>query len=262
MPRCPILLAWVRGRVGGWGLCGGCNLGMKNNPIFKMKKILTTCFFLMLTVFVFAQKDTLTTEQIKDLIELSKYSKTWNSFLNVWAILGPLLAVFFTYLGIKNKIEKWGEDEVTKKANEKFGVDWKVVKEIVDRHEKEKSVKQSRILIINKNGDRKQSIVAALKSGGFIDDTKISAQSVTAFPQSIINANNQDVVIFDNEDGDFKEHEIIPFVQNLKGQTVKMICYTTDDWLAFKTYSGADYNLKFAKLPNLIADRIKQAFGL
>jgi hypothetical protein len=227
-----------------------------------MKKILITCVCSTLTSFAFAQADTLTTEQIKDLVELSKYSKTWNVALNVWAILGPLLAVLFTYLGIKNKIEKWGEEEVIKKANEKFGVDWKAVKEIVDRHEKEKSVKQSRILIVNKNGNRKQSIVAALKSGGFNDDTKITAQPTTAFPQSVINANNQDIVIFDNEVGDFKEHEIIPFIQNLKGQTVKMICYTTDDWVAFQTYSSADYNLKFAKLNNLIPDRIKQAFGL
>jgi hypothetical protein len=212
-------------------------------------------------------QDTLIKKEIKK--EVTAQNEELLNFLKLLGVAVGGLTIFglFTWF---HKIKKTADEQIAlksgeiieKKLAEKIGVKYESLKEIVEKYEKEKSVKQSRILIVNKNGDRKQTIVAALKSGGFVDDTKITAQSVAAFPQSIINANNQDVVIFDNEAGDFKEHEIIPFVQQLKGQTVKMVCYTTDDWAAFKTYSGADYNLKFAKLPNLIADRIKQSFGL
>ena len=212
-------------------------------------------------------QDSLVKKEIKKEVEHA--TEDFTTFLKLLGVAVGGLTVFGLatwFWKIKTtaneQIEKKAGEIIDKKLAEKIGVKYDSLKEIIEKYEKEKAIKLSRILIINKNGERKQSIIAVLKSNGFTDDTKIVAQPISAFTGAKINANNQDVVIFDNEAGDFSEAEIIPFVKNLKGQTVKMICYTTDDWVDYKTYLGIDYNLKFAKLPNMIGDRIKQAYGI
>ena len=96
-----------------------------------MKKTILVFLNLSITFVLSAQVDTLSKEQIHSLIKLSAYNETWSMFLNVWAILGPLLGCLITYFGLKGRMEKWAESEITKKASEQFGVDWSIVNKLV-----------------------------------------------------------------------------------------------------------------------------------
>lgn len=196
----------------------------------------------------------LTAKEIDSLKNLAEYNQAWNQFLNVWAILGPILGALTTLLLLKSRIQKWAEDEITNKANEKFAVDWAVVKQLVDDKKRDTAIKIKRLAIVNKQTGRRQDLVTMLEKYGFKNPPpqffKL-ADFNTKFDH-----NQFDLVILDNHDSQLSEAEMrqiigahqFPYVLFTVEQTSKAF---------FDEYKG---KVKFAQIEQNIPDYIAQSF--
>jgi len=216
----------------------------------KYSRYCTLLFFLLCSAFVASGQDSLSVEEIKALKNLATYNTTWNAFLNIWAILGPILAILFTYLGIKNMIEKWAENEITKKASEKLGVDWATVKSLVDAQKKLVEVrKSSPIAIVNKNIGKKKELHDFLTKAGFPEPVSFS---LTEFDKTFQNKNFK-LVFIDNEDEQLIENEVIEKIIEPNKEAVNFVWYTKTDIKAFKTYQHC---VSFVKKKNHLIENL------
>lgn len=200
------------------------------------------------------QKIHLTDDEISALKTLAEYNKTWNVFLNVWAILGPILGAVVAYLSIRSRIAKWAEDEVTKKANEKFGVDWTIVKQLVDEKRRDIAIKSKRLAIVNKTTGRRQDLVTMLEKYGFknpppqffkLDDFN------TKFDY-----NQFDLIILDNHDNQLTESEL---QQIIEAHQFQYVLYTNSE-LSQDFFNKFQGKVKFAKIQENVPDYIAQSF--
>lgn len=204
---------------------------------------------------VWGQEVQLTADEIAALKKLAEYNKVWNVFLNVWAILGPIIGALTTWLLIKSRIQKWAEEEVTKKANEKFGVDWAVVKQLVDDKKRDAAIKAKRLAIVNKVTGRRQDLVVMLEKYGFRNPPPQSFHW-TDFNSDKFDYNQFDLIILDNHDGQLTETELRQIIEK---HQFPYVLYTVEQTSKafFDEYKG---KVKFAQIQQNIPDYIAQSF--
>lgn len=220
----------------------------------KYFKLLLLFGLLLMTVVVWGQDTQLTADDINELKKLVKYSTQWNTFLNIWAILGPLLAAIVTWLGIRKKAEDWAEKEITQKANEKFGVDWATVKQIVDDKKRDAAIKAKRLAVINKQTGRRQDLVATLEKNGFKNPPP-QYFNLADF-NSKFDYNQFDLVILDNHDGQLTE-EILQHI--IEKHQFPYVLFTKVD-LTPAFFAAFKDKVKFAKDQENIPDYIAKSF--
>jgi len=191
-------------------------------------------------------------EEIEDLKQLASYNKTWNVFLNVWALLGPILGALATWLGITKMIEKWAEEQITIKANEKFGVDWAIVKLMVDREKQRMSIRQKRIAVFNKSTGKRKDLVDVLKNSDF-DEKNIYFYLL----DSILNFddNRHDIILIDNSDSQLSDLEMEDLIEKKKNQ-FKFVVLAGSDVSFYSKYPTTE--VKIIKNPEYIADNLEQ----
>ncbi len=195
---------------------------------------------------------TLSIEEVKSLKTLAAYNSRWNTFLNVWALLGPILAGLVTYFGLKKKVEDWAEKEITKKAQEKFGVDWSIVNQLVVEKRRDINIKAKRIAVVNKTTGRRQPLVNLLEKAGFknIQFFKLDEFGVK------FDYNQFDLVILDNHDNTLSEPDMKNIIDN---HDFPYVCFTVNQTSNdfFSRYNG---KVKFARFEQNIPDYIAQSF--
>lgn len=220
-----------------------------------MKKIHAVLMGLLLgAVSGWGQDIQLTADEISDLQELAKYNSRWNAFLNIWAFLGPLLAAVVTWLGLRKKVDDWAEKEITKKASEKFGVDWAVVKQLVDEKKRDATIKAKRLAIVNKETGRRQDLVSMLEKYGFKNPPP---QFFNLADFNIkFNHNNFDLVVLDNHDGELTESEMR---QIIEAHQFPYVLFTNTD-LSSEFFNDFKVKVKFAKIQDNIPDYVAQSF--
>lgn len=210
---------------------------------------------LVLAGGVWGQEPQLTVDEIAALKKLAEYNTRCNIFLNVWAFLGPILAVLVTWLGLRKKAEDWAEKEIVKKANEKFGVDWAVVKQLVDDKKRDAAIKAKRLAIVNKVIGRRQDLVVMLEKYGFRNPPPQSFHW-TDFNSDKFDYNQFDLIILDNHDGQFTEAELRQIIEK---HQFPYVLYTVEQTSKafFDDYKG---KVKFAQIQQNIPDYIAQSF--
>jgi hypothetical protein len=202
--------------------------------------------------------DSLSSLQVERLIEVAAWKTTWDIAREVSTyllpIIGFLLGALFAYLGVKNQIAKWAEDEITKKANEKFGVDWAVVKQLVDDKKKDASIKAKRLAIVNKQTGRRQDLVSMLDKYGFKDPPP-SFFNLTDFKEKF-DYNHFDLIVLDNHDSKLTEVEMR---QIIGAYQFPYVLYTNSE-LSQEFFGEFKGTVKFAKIQENIPDYIAQSF--
>jgi len=198
-----------------------------------MKKTMLLLLFCLLVASIARAQDLLLTQdEVDNLKKLAEYNKTLNLFLNVWAFLGPILAALTTWLLLKTRIQKWAEEEITKKASEKLGINWNIMKGLVtERDDLLKRRANVQIAIVNHStGERDDliNIITALNYPApkfFVLDGK-DDNSVLHFNKDFKKTDFRFFII-DNEDGGLKEEEITLLIdQNKDAFRGKIILYT------------------------------------
>ena len=221
----------------------------------KTTKLLLLSFVTISAVTLCAQTPEvpqLTPEEIKNLKELAVYNSTWNVFLNIWAILGPILAIIATIIGLKTKVANWAESEITKKANEKFGVDWATVKQLVDTKKRDNLVKSKRLAIVNKQTGRRQELVSLFDKNGFTSYQFFKLEDFnTKFDH-----NQFDLILFDNFDGGLEENEMS---QIINSNQFPYVLYTPGP-ASVTFFSNFKGKVKFAQNEQNIPEYISQSF--
>ena len=194
----------------------------------------------------------LTPEEIKNLKELAAYNETWNWLKNLWPLFGPIIVALIGWLGLRKKIEDWVEKELTKKANEKFGVDWATVKQLVDAKKRDNLIKSKRLAIVNKQTGRRQELVSLFDKNGF---TSYQFFKLDDF-NTKFDHNQFDLILFDNFDGGLEENEMSAIIKNNQFQYILFTLKDTTNSF-FSEYKSI---IKFAKIPENIPDFITRSF--
>lgn len=217
-------------------------------------KLLLVFALLLMVGGAWGQDTLLTAKEIAPLKELAKYNTRWNTFLNIWAILGPLLAVLVTWLGLRKKVADWAEKEITQKATEKFGVDWATVKQLVDEKKRHAAIKAKRLAIVNKEIGRRQDMVTMLDNYGFKNPPP-QFFNWTEF-NAKFDHNQFDLVILDNHDGQLTETELQQVMEKYQFPYVLYTVKQTSQTF-FEKYKD---KVKFAQIQQNIPDYIAQSF--
>lgn len=196
----------------------------------------------------------LTADEIASLKKLAEYNTRWNSFLNIWAFIGPVLAAIVTWLGLRKKAEDWAEKEITKKASEKFGVDWAIVHQLVEEKKRDAAIKSKRLAIVNKLTGRRQDLVAMLEKQGF-KTTPPQFFTLEAF-NTKFDYNQFDLIILDNHDGKLDETDLRQIIDK---HQFPYVLYTVEQTSKafFEDYKS---KVKFAQIQQNISDYISQSF--
>lgn len=193
--------------------------------------------------------DSLSSAQVARLQEIAEWKSKWDVARDITVyflpVLGFLLGGLFTYLGIRSRFQKWAEEEITKKASEKVGVDWGIVKNLVNEREALLR-KRSKVLIAIVNhstGERKDigGIIEALSypTPKFFVFSKPKDNSVQNYG-SAFKKTDFNFLIIDNEDGKMEETEIITIIEgNKEAFGGRIIWYTKDDITAYATVTKA-----------------------
>lgn len=200
------------------------------------------------------QPTPLTEDEILELKKLAEYNTRWNIFLNVWAVVGPLLAVIATWLGLRKKAEDWAEKEITQKANEKFGVDWAIIKTMVDEKRRDIAIKAKRLAVVNKTTGRRQDLVTTLATHGFKNPPP-QFFNLADF-NTKFDYNQFDLIILDNHDNQLTEAELREIIRKYQ---FPYVFYTITDTSPafFDEFKG---KVKFAKIQENIPEYIIQSF--
>lgn len=194
-----------------------------------------------------------TAEEVDGLKKLALYYQNWNVFLNVWAFLGPILGALATWLGSRRIIEKWAEEQITKKANEKLGVDWATVKLLVDEKKESARRQDIRIAIIGKMGKTKELIKELEKSNLRTEDFR----EHDVLPEKT-EINSIDVLVIDNSDGTYPEDHVIRFFEQLKSRLP--IVYLSDaTGLSPRYFDQYKSEVKIIKLIDRLGETILKA---
>ncbi len=190
--------------------------------------------------------------------EIANWKSKWDIARDIAVyflpILGFLLGGLFTYLGIRSRLQKWAEEQVTLKASEKLGVDWTIVKQLVDDKRRDDAIKSKRLAIVNKKTGRRQDLVTTLEKYGFKNPSP-QFFNLTDFATKF-DHNQFDLIIIDNYDSQLTETDIrriiaahqFPYVLFTVEQTSKAF---------FDEFKG---KVKFAQIQQNIPEYIAQSF--
>lgn len=220
----------------------------------KLFKLTSVIFILFIANIVIGQDVQLSPKEIDELKLLAAYSTRWNAFLNIWAILGPIFGMAIVWLGLRKKVEDWAEKEITKKANEKFGVDWVTVKLLVDDKKRDALIKAKRIAIINKETGRRQDLVTLLEKNGFNNPSPQFFSLVDY--QTKFDFNKFDIVLLDNYDGLLTETDMRQIIE--KHQFPYVLFTKTD--LTPQFFTQFNSKVKFLKIQENLIDYIYKSF--
>lgn len=208
----------------------------------KYFKLLLISTLIATTNLTWGQNVTLTPDEVAKLKELAEYNSRWNIFLNIWAILGPILGVVITYFGLKNRIEKWAEQEVTKQHSEKIGADWNVLKSVI---EERKSLLEKRaklkIVIVSNRGKQKE-IHDLIYDSGFNEPQWMTLEEF----QNGFKVNQFNAILIDDEEGTLGEEKILSHILEPYKQGFKFVWLLKNDVSTetFRKYTGVS---KFVK---------------
>jgi hypothetical protein len=246
---------------------GGGEDNFVNKQLIDMKrisKLLLTLCLLVVVGEVWGQAPQLTTEEIASLKKLAEDNTHRNTILNIWAFLGPIFGGLATWLGLRKKTEDWAEKEITKKASEKFGVDWTIVKMLVDeRRILLRDRGAVKIAIINQKTGEKGDLSKLISGYGFptpefftVQDTSDGSKKHfgTAFKKGDFN-----LLIFDNEDGEMQEENIVKMIQeNQTAFKSNILWYTKDQVNAYgaMTKSGVGFVKQSSRFVIELDDRL------
>jgi len=163
--------------------------------------------------------DSLNSEQVARLRTVAEWKSKWDVARDVAVyflpILSFLLGSVFTYLSVKNRIQKWAEEEITKKANEKIGVDWAVVKVLVSEKKAllDKRAK-FKIAVINKNTGKRKELADRIIGAGYpepifftFEDTQDPSKKV--FSKDFVQNDFNLILIDDDEKEGIPEENIL-----------------------------------------------------
>jgi hypothetical protein len=202
--------------------------------------------------------DSLSSKQVESLREVASWKNKWDIAREVAVYLLPilsfLLGAIFTYLGVRNRILKWAEDEVTKKATEKFGVDWEVVKQLVDDKKRDATIKAKRLAIVNKHTGRRQDLVKMLEKYGFKSPPP-QFFNLTDF-NTKFDYNDFDMIILDNHDSQLNEQEMREIIEKYQ---FPYVLYTSSE-LSTDFFNLFNSKVKFAKIQENLPEYIAQSF--
>ena len=197
-------------------------------------KLILIFGLVMLAGVACGQEVQLTAEEITALKKLAEYNNTWNIFLNFWAILGPILGGLATWLAIKGRIQRWADEEITKKASEKVGVDWGIVKNLIDERrtllQKRGAIK---IAVVNQSTGEKGDLSDLISGYGFpkpafftVEDTKDNSKK--HFGTDFKKGDFQ-LLLFDNEDGAMQEDSIVKMIEENRAAFKSNILWYTKE---------------------------------
>ena len=223
----------------------------ENTSQFVMKKIgLVLVGVLLLGAVSGWGQEVLPQQDIPPSI-FSDYNAIW---MAISALLGSIVGGVVTWLGVRKMINDWAENEITKKANEKFGVDWAIVMQLVDEKRRDAAIKSKRLAIVNKATGRRHDLVTMLEKFGFKNPPpqffKLDDFS-TKFDD-----NQFDLIVLDNHDGQLTEAELQEIIVAYQ---FPYVLYTNSELSPdfFNKFRG---KVKFAKIQENVPDYIAQSF--
>lgn len=217
----------------------------------KYLGLMTVCCLMFIFNTIHGQEVQLLPDEITALKKLAEYNTRWNAFLNVWAFLGPILAIIATVIGLRNTVRDWADKEITKKASEKSGFDWAVVKQLVEERNREIAAQKSkRVAVINSKGKYKDIDDNLTQSGYKTDDYR----QYDVLPENL-DITSCEILVVDNSEGVYQEENVVSFFENMN-KKVHLIYLTNIDLSEanFKKYNGA---VKIIKLMDRLGNTIK-----
>ena len=193
----------------------------------------------------------LTPEDLASLKNLAHYSIWfWIGSSFFWAIVGSVV----TWLGLHKKVEDWAEKEVTKKANEKLGVDWATVKLLVDEKKEELARHQAiRIAIIGKMG-KTQELLKELERSNLRTDDFRKHDVLPETPE----INSIDVLVIDNSDGTYSEDHVVRFFEQQK-RGIPIVYLSDATGLSPEYFDQYKSEVKIIKLMDRLGETILKA---
>lgn len=200
----------------------------------KMLVMKNISYFLMLSLMAIVSPiwgqspaDSLTFEQVERLREIAELKGKWDFIRGILTVLLPilgfLLGAFFSYLGVKNRILRWAEEEVTKKASEKFGLDWGIVKKLVDEEKRMAAIIAKKVAVVNTVG-KYLTLSNEIEKHGFSTE---DYRKLEILPDDL-DINACQLLVLDNSNGDYKEEDVVRFFDNMQ-EKIKIVYLATED---------------------------------
>lgn len=219
-------------------------------------KLLLIFGLLMLSGGVWGQSpaDSLTVEQVGRLRTIAEWKSKWDLARELTTYFLPiisfLLGAILTYLGLKARFQKWAEEEITKKANEKIGVDWSIVKKMVEERRVllEKRAKVPIAIINHSTGERSELeyIINKLEypRPQFFTFIKKEGDSSVRCYESDFKKGDFKFLIIDNHDGKLSEEDGKKIIESNKDAFDKrIIWYTKGDLTIFGELTKVGYGV-------------------
>lgn len=170
-----------------------------------------------------------------------------------WLIGGSILsitgyAIYLFFIGIKKKVNVMIDPIVSKVIEEKLSAEFGIKAEtlrtfFLDLESKQTAQKAKRILVLSKGGEKKNQILESIRNQGYVIPSLFWSLDTYKIK---FDANNFDIIVFDNEDGKLGITEMTDIIEN-HNNGIKFVCYTLEDWdnLNYKKYNNIF--IKFAK---------------
>jgi hypothetical protein len=170
--------------------------------------IFLTAIFLLISVSVYCQQDTiLTKDEIVELKTVAQQYQTWK-MLN---IVGGAVLVICTLLGVRHIVGKWAEDKAMEKLAGKLDVQKEVLQGTLAMMVKEYQLKQRKILVVGASNEMPLQLSEFLGTEGF---SLLDYKSITSFRQQTTLPTDIKLLLFNYLNKDVKKHqaEIIPLL--------------------------------------------------
>jgi len=121
-------------------------------------KTITAFGLLLISANLLGQTDTLATVIFKksEAESLQTIGQYWNVAALWISAIAAVIIPILSYFALRSRIDKWADEAFSKKASEKVGVDWGIVKNLVDERrallQKRSAIK---IAVINQKLEKK-----------------------------------------------------------------------------------------------------------
>lgn len=229
-----------------------------------MKRLILITYFLLGVKLITAQSNTITRDSLEKIITPIVKKEVEAELKNIWLFTGITisgLTILGVYLWIW-RIKKIAEEAITKKADkiiedqisQKLGVKSELIQAYFKEIEQAQKLKQKRILVVNKDAGKRLSIEKVITNAGFLTVPIFKKWAEIA---GGIDTNQFDLLLFDNEDGNLNETEIIKLVNDY-GEALKFACFTGVD-VTPESYRLLSSKVRFAKDINYLAQAIENA---
>lgn len=222
----------------------------------RISKYLLALSLLLMAAGAWGQSpaDSLTVEQVGRLRIIAEWKSKWDLARELTTYFLPIISFLLggalTYLGLKARFQKWAEEEITKKASEKIGVDWGIVKKLVDEKRTllDKRSKVTVAIINHSTGERSEldDLITNLgypKPKFFTFIKKEGDSSVRSY-ESDFKKGDFKFLIIDNHDGKLSEDDGKKIIESNKNAFDKrIIWYTKGDLTIFGELTKAGYGV-------------------